>query len=331
MDLIQFSNKKIITKLNRLGNRLYEVKGLIDWQKFSPIIEEIRNNKTNRGGRPNKDNTLMLRVLVLQKWFSLSDEQTEFMTLDRVSFQDFLGISYNEVPDFTTVWRFRDELRKKNLDNKIWNELQRQILELGFLVKQGHIQDATLIEAQPGKKRRQEERKAKREGKSIEYTEKQESHIDNDAEFTVRRNQVHFGYKDHVKVDIDNNFVRNFETTPANIHDNNIDLSEIDDIAMYRDRGYSGKELKYSQVNDMTMIRKGQNKDWVKSLNKGISRIRVRGERQFSVVKYVFKGGYTYIKSLSRVKISQMFTYFAYNLYNLFTHKNKIPKLARAI
>ena len=115
-----------------------------------------------------------------------------------------------------------------------------------------------------------------------------------------------------------------FDTTPANIHDNNIDLSESNDISMYRDRGYSGRDLKYPQVNDRTMIRKDKNKDWVIATNKAISKIRVMGERQFSVIKYVFKGGHTYVKSLSRVKIGQLFSYFAYNLYNLFTYRKKI-------
>lgn len=324
MDLIQFSNKKIVKKLNKLGNRLHELKGLLDWNKFDPIIETMRENKTEKGGRPNKDNVMMLKILVIQKWFSLSDQQTEFMILDRVSFQDFLGISYKEVPDFTTVWRFRDDLRKNNLDGKIWEELQRQILELGFTVEKGHIQDASFIQAQPGRKRSSKEKKAIKEGRKIEYTKKQESHIDRDATYGVKNNQIHFGYKDHTKTDIDYNFVRDFATTPAHIHDNNIDLTEPDDIAMYRDRGYSGTNLRYPQVNDRTMIRKDKDKEWVKATNKAISKIRVMGERQFSVIKYVFKAGYTYAKSLPRVRIGQMFTYFAYNLYNLFSYRHKI-------
>jgi len=162
MDLIQFSNKPVVNKLNKLGNRLHELKGLIDWKRFDPIIETMRRNKTEKGGRPNKDNIMMLKILVLQKWFSLSDEQTEFMILDRVSFQDFLCISYTQTPDFTTVWRFRDELRLNNLDDMIWSELQTQILQLGFEVKKGHIQDATFIEAQLGKKRYSDEKRAKK-------------------------------------------------------------------------------------------------------------------------------------------------------------------------
>ena len=321
MDLIQFSNKKVVYKLNNLGNRLGEIKKLIDWKRFDQIIETIRKNKTSLGGRPNKDNILMLKILVLQKWFSLSDEQTEYQILDRVSFQDFLDISYTGVPDFSTVWRFRDQIRLENIEEAIWSELQNQILLLGFEVNKGHIQDASFTEAQVGKKRLYNEKKAKERGKKVEYTKKQEQHIDRDAKFAVKNNQIHFGYKDHVKTDVDYNFVRCFEVTSANVHDNNIDLSEINDIAMYRDRGYSSIDLKHCQVNDMTMIRKDKNKEWVKSLNKAISKIRCQGERQFSVVKYVFKGGYTYVKNLARVKTGQMFVYFAYNLYNLFTYR----------
>ena len=325
MDLIQFANRKIVNKLNKLGNRLHELKTLIGWRRFDPIIEKMRKNKTEKGGRPNKDNILMLKILVLQKWFSLSDEKVEFMVLDRASFQDFLGISYNDVPDFSTVWRFREELKNRGLEKEIWAELQQQINELGFIVKKGHIQDASFIEAQLGKKRYSKEKKARKQGRKIEYTEKQRAHIDKDGTFAIKNNQIHFGYKDHTKTDVDYNFVRDFETTPASIHDNNIDLSKPDDIAMYRDKGYSGKRLKHGSVIDKTMIRRDDKKmEWVKATNKAIAKIRVMGERQFSVIKYVFKGGYTYVKTLQRVRISQLFAYFAYNLYNLFTYRKKI-------
>lgn len=324
MDLIQFSNKKVVAKLNDLGNRLAEIKTLIDWKRFDLIIEKIRKNKTSLGGRPNMNNIVMLKILVLQKWFSLSDEQTEYQILDRASFQDFLNISYKEVPDFSTVWRFRDQIRNENIEEELWDELQNQILMKGFEVTKGHIQDASFTEAQLGKKRYYQEKKAKERREKIEYTKKQEQHIDRDAKFSIKNNQIHFGYKDHVKTDVDHNFVRSFEVTPANIHDNNIDLCEKDDIAMYRDRGYCNCDLKHTQVNNMTMIRKDKNKSWVKSLNKSISKIRCKGERQFSVVKYVFKGGHTYVKNLARVKTGQMYVYFAYNLYNLFTYRHKV-------
>jgi len=68
----------------------------------------------------------------------------------------------------------------------VWNELQRQLASKGLKVRKGHIQDATFIESDLGKKRHSKEKKAKKEGKTIEYTEKQLRHTDTDASFSKK-------------------------------------------------------------------------------------------------------------------------------------------------
>jgi hypothetical protein len=45
-----------------------------------------------RGGRPPFPTELMVRVLLIQQLFNLSDEQMEFQLLDRLSFQRFVGL-----------------------------------------------------------------------------------------------------------------------------------------------------------------------------------------------------------------------------------------------
>ena len=92
---------------------------------------------------------------------------------------------------------------------------------------------------------------------------------------------------------------------------------------MYRDKGYCGKPLKYACVNDRTMIRKDGAKEWVKHMNKSISKKRAPGERPFAVVKVVFNGARTKVKTLARVAIKELFRYFGYNLYQLVTLKRK--------
>ena len=77
-----------------------------------------------------------------------------------------------------------------------------------------------------GRKRYQEEKKAKREGKPIEYSKKQLSHIDRDGSFSVKNRQVHCGYKNHTKTDVDNHLICDYDITTASVHDNNIDLIE---------------------------------------------------------------------------------------------------------
>jgi len=53
----------------------------------------------------------------------------------------------------------------------------------------------------------------------------------------------YFGYKLHIKTDIDHGLIRNVETTPANVHDSQIDLSEPGKV-VYRDRRYFGAPCK---------------------------------------------------------------------------------------
>lgn len=328
MSFNQFVLREQYQKVRGLGDRLELMKREIDWQPFRPLVRSVFHDNEISGGRPHTDELVIVRVLLLQGWYGLSDPELEFQVNDRLSFRNFVGFP-ETVPDFSTVWKIREKLNQAGVQEKIWNELQSQLDAKGYKIEKGVIQDATFVEADLGKKRYSREKRAKKEGNEIIYSEKQLSHIDKDATFAIKSNQIHFGYKSHIKTDIDHHLVRDVKVTPANIHDNNIDLCQPDDIAMYRDRGYSGSQLKYPQVNDMTMIRKDKNKDWVQSLNKAISKVRCPGERPFSVIKEVFNGTRTKVKNLARVSIKETFKYFAYNLYQLVTLTRK--KLATAI
>ena len=95
----------------------------------------------------------MIKMLVLQHWFSLSDPELEWQVADRISFRIFLDTT-EVVPDFSTVWLFRERLIKSGRFEDLWRELQRQIDEKGFIVKEGSIQDATFITSDPGHARR---------------------------------------------------------------------------------------------------------------------------------------------------------------------------------
>ena len=94
----------------------------------------------------------MVKVSVLQGWYGLSDEELEFQVNDRFSFQQFLGFP-KTVPDYSTVWRFREELQEGKIMDKLWEELQRQINEKNIKVEKGVIQDAVFVVAEPGKTR----------------------------------------------------------------------------------------------------------------------------------------------------------------------------------
>ena len=90
MSLASFFDRQIMLKIDKLGNRLSEVDSFINWNNFEKIVQKIRKNTSSKGGRPSHNNTSMLKALILQKWYNLSDEQLEYQLLDRVSFKQFL-------------------------------------------------------------------------------------------------------------------------------------------------------------------------------------------------------------------------------------------------
>ena len=91
----------------------------------------------------------MIKVLVLQQWYNLSDQRMERELANNLSFMNFLG--YPEtIPDSTTIWLFRERLIERAKLESIWQELQGQLDSKGLVVKEGSIQDATFITSDPG-------------------------------------------------------------------------------------------------------------------------------------------------------------------------------------
>ena len=137
-------------RLSKLGDPLSQVNTLLNWERFRPIAEELYDNKTEKGGHPNIDCVLMIKILVLQHWYSLSDQRMERELANNVSFMNFLGFP-EAIPDSTTIWLFRERLTEKCKLDAIWQELQRQLEAKGLVVKEGSIQDATFITIGPRK------------------------------------------------------------------------------------------------------------------------------------------------------------------------------------
>lgn len=308
MSFGQFFLKESYKEIEELGDKLACFKNAIDWGRFRPIIASVYQDNKETGGRPHTDEIVIARALVLQAMYNLSDPELEFQCHDRLSFRNFIGFPEN-VPDFTTIWNARERLKNSGKEKAVWDELQRQLNAKGFTVKKGVIQDATFIQAEGGRTAKSE----RREGSS---------HMDRDATFTAKNNQVIFGYKTHAKIDAGHMLIRGYEVTTASTHDNRIDLVRNGDGAAYRDKGYFGRKLSAGRVKDMTMDRavRGRKLDAKqKQRNWRITRIRSPGERMYAVIKNTFDGWYTLVKTLERVRVKEMFKCFAYNLYQLRT------------
>ncbi len=102
----------------------------------------------SKGGRPPFDAVLMFNVLILQTMHSLSDERTEYLTKDQLSFMRFLGLSLTHgVPDANTIWTFREALKKASAVEALFARFDEALRAGGFLAKGGQIVDATIVAA----------------------------------------------------------------------------------------------------------------------------------------------------------------------------------------
>ena len=290
--------------VQKLGDRLARVDGLIDWEAFRPIAAGLYRNDGPQGGRPNIDEVVMVKLLVLQSWYGLSDPELERQVADRISFQRFLGFPESP-PDYSTVWQFRERLASTGKDRELWEELQRQLEEKGLRVRKGVVQDATFITADPGPsgKPREEHARTRRS---------------RDGDWAKRRKGSSFGYKLHTKTDTDRGLVRDLEVTTASVHDSRVDLSRPGEV-VYRDRGYFGVE---PRGYDATMRRGVRGhplgiRDRLR--NRRIARRRAPGERPFAVLKRVFDAGHVLVTTVPRVHVKMVFACLCFNLLQMET------------
>jgi len=288
-------------------SRLSQISDIINWDPIRDILDEMYDNKSERGGRPNCDVILMFKILILQRWYGLSDLEVERQMADRISFMSFLGFP-DPFPDSRTIWLFKERMGKTGKDQIVWAELQRQLDDMGLQVKRGTIQDATFIEADPGSsnKPRGDDARTRRSS---------------DGTWAKKGNETHFGYKLHQLTDIDYCLIRDIETSTASLHDSQVDLS-IPGVPVFRDRGYFGVKAKGI---DFTMKRRTTDRpldELDKERNHLISILRSPGERPHAVIKRVFGSGRVLVTTVKRVAVEMMVAAFAFNLHQLCTLKN---------
>jgi len=298
--------RKLYVKTSRNGDRLAEAEKQVDWEAFRPIIKPMYTNDTPRGGRPNTDEVVMMKLLVLQAWYGLSDPELERQALNRIDFQHFLGFPGN-APDYSTVWQFRERLALTGTDRLVWEELQRQLDEKGLKVKKGVVQDATFITADPGHapadKPRGDEANTRRS---------------RDGTWTKKGSKSYYGYKLHSKEDTDRGLVRDLEVSTASLHDSQVDLSQPGEV-VYRDKGYFGVEPRGYDGTMRRAVRGHPLGIRDKLRNKRINRKRAPGERPYAVIKRIFHAGHVLVTTLARVRVKMVFACLCYNLLQLNT------------
>jgi transposase, IS5 family len=184
------------------SNRLDRLSDLVRWYRFEKLLGGVRSEGP---GRPGYRPLAMFKALLLAALYGLSDAELEDALGDRLSFRRFVGLGLeDEVPDHTTICRFRLALIEAGLLEKLFAELDKQLEAAGVILKRGTMLDATVIETGAARPPREDE-----------------AARDPDAAFGRRTGKAGstYGYKAHVGVDEGSGLIRSVITTPANVND----------------------------------------------------------------------------------------------------------------
>jgi IS5 family transposase len=297
-----------LSKLSKLGDPLEKLGGGIDFELFRDLLEsKLHMAAKGKGGRRPYDYVLMFKILILQRYYNLSDHQTEYQICDRLSFMRFLGLTLaDEVPDSKTVWHFRERLVELGLAEELFFLFLARLQELGLVVHEGKIVDASFVEV-PRQRNSKQENVAIKAGELPQGWE-QKPHMlrqkDTEARWTKKNQQSYYGYKTHTKCDSESKLITGYSVTDASVHDSQPLLGLLDEKdrrqPLWADSAYTGQGLHEDLVGEKKMELRINEKgyrnrpltDGQKESNREKSKTRARVEHIFGFVENSMNGSY---------------------------------------
>jgi IS5 family transposase len=205
---------------------------VMDWAELEHIMSEIYASKT---GRPSYPLLTLLRASLLGIWYRLSDVELAQTLFRDLLFRKLCHLELGgDVPDATTIGRFRQNLVDHDLWEILLGEVNRQLEVKHIIMTEGRINiiDARPIEAaQSGT------------GKGADGQTKRDKdagwHVKADSRGNIKST---YGYSVHTGVDEDG-FIHRQTVTPGNAHDSTERDTLLlgDEVALYADAAYSSK------------------------------------------------------------------------------------------
>lgn len=323
-----FDEGNRLALLSAMGDPLEILNRAIKWEDFRSVIEQkIRNPRTPKGGRPPFDVVLMFKILVLQRLYNLSDDQTEFLINDRMTFMRFLNLGLNDkVPDAKTIWKFRNDLATESVAGDLFKLFDQRLRAEGLITHRGSIVDATFVES-PKQRNTPDENDHIKKGQTPPEWEKEDqkrkvAQKDQDARWGRKGDERHYGYKNHIKTDVDSKLITNYAVSDASVHDSQccIPLLDSEDRVLYADSAYIGKDIA-SQLPPgckARILEKGVKGAPLtkrqKYNNKRKSRIRCRVEHVFGFMTGTMKGITVRSIGIVRAEFNIGLTNLVYNM-----------------
>src|SRR6266404_1947436 len=172
-----FDVERRLEAISAKSDPLETIKKMVRWDDFRADIEAVTETKPeerqSNAGRKPYDTILKFKIVVLQSLHNLSDEQTEYLIRDRLSFMRFLDLELEDpVPDATTIWLFREALAQAGLIDQLFARFGQHLEAAGYIARGGQIIDATIVSV-PKQRNTKEENEAIKAGKTPQGWEKQ--------------------------------------------------------------------------------------------------------------------------------------------------------------
>ena len=319
-----------LMKLAEANDPLVKLKERVRWEQFRPILDEaLKKEAKGKGGRPPFDYVMMFKIVILQRYYNLSDDRTEYQILDRLSFMRFLGLKISDkVPDAKTIWNFKEQLTKGDVIERLFETFHGSLHSAGLILEEGSIVDASFVEV-PRQRNTRDENAQIRTGGTPEDWEEEENkpklaQKDVDARWTKKNNETFYGYKDHVKADAKSKLITKYEVTSASVHDSQA-LETLLDAAdeekpLYADSAYVGQDKMLEEKKvDARIHEKGYRNrplnEAQKEANHEKSKVRSRVEHIFGFIENSMGGSFIRCIGKTRAKATIGLMNLTYNMF----------------
>ena len=319
---------------------LRRINACVDWRGIRTLLNKKYTKTQNATGNPAYDALMMFKILLLQIWYGLSDYEVEERINDSILFSEFLLLDLESpAPDHSTICRFRAELTRLEIMDKLLRELNKQFKKHGISrIKQGAIVDASIVDsphapdgsilievADDREDLRTEDEQAQEQAYQYELKSRKPG-VDTEARWVRKGKGYRYGYKKHVLTD-EQGLVEAVITTPANRSDTVVlpDLVKKSKLApgvsVLADKGYCSKKNSNYLVEQglidgiMLKAQKGQKlTERQREFNNLISKTRCLIERTFGSIRRWFAGGQCRYRGLERTHTQNILEAMAYNL-----------------
>lgn len=302
---------------------LVRLNKLIDWS----FVEEEVADCYSDDGRSALHPAMVLKFLVLQKLYDLSEREVMVATDESIIKRWFVGLGLTEdVPHWTDLGKFKERIGTERLENLFYRVLE-EAERLGINIGKKRIADATDVRANVDTARCV---KNKQDGGDHGFIDRSTS--DKDARFGSKGKgkRSWYGYKSSTNMDADTDLVTAIETTDAAVPDGKVLPTLVDTEQEHRgedairaqggDKGYVGntEALAERGVKDYTIPRDNMKTEKAKKDRNPwylqLKHQRYKIERKQSEAKNRHGIGNARYRGRDKVHWQGLLTYIAINL-----------------